>query len=102
MFEGVAAAQQRHGWPWVGDRQPDRPRREVPQLFRTTVLEIVVGLEEIVQAEHEGIVSRAPPGQAEDAEDALAQAAEPVRPALARQASRVAVAGEQVGETART
>src|SRR5438552_2941976 len=43
----------------IGKDQPSRTRRKGPEAFRTAFLELLVRLEEIMEAEHEGIVERA-------------------------------------------
>src|SRR5438046_3623714 len=67
----------------VGEDQPGGSRAEAPEALRTVLLELVVGLEIIVEAKHERIIQRAlGPARSEQAQHLAAPA-----PTLARRQS---------------
>src|SRR5262249_30936750 len=101
MFQSVAATQDGVTGR-VRHHQPGRSRREMPETLGTMLLKVLVDLQEVVEAKHEGVIGRAArPAWLEDVAHAMAQAADPARSSRRRQPCFAAVTGEQLGERVR-
>src|SRR5262249_19987921 len=86
----------------IGHSQPHGPRSERPQVLWRPLLELVVLLEEIVEAQHEQVIGRAPrTPRLQEAAHALAELAEPAAALPAGKARLLAVALQQLGERLR-
>src|ERR1700759_5282508 len=101
MFPRVPAAQDAVA-ARVGEGDPAGAGGEGPKPLRAALLEPLVALQEVVEAQHEGVVGRSLRlSGAEETDDSFAELLEPVGPCPSRQSGLLPVLLQEGGERRR-